>query len=121
MCILIAGDLLALAAVVTIGFVSHGEGNFSFLPRALATLLPLCGAWFLLAGIMKLFAPAPPSRIRYLATVGIAAILAAIPAAMGRSWLLGTALQPPFMVVLALTSAVALLIWRGLHAVARPR
>ena len=47
--ILIIGDIVALAIVTIVGFVTHGEGSVEYLPRMAAAYFPLVAAWLILA------------------------------------------------------------------------
>jgi hypothetical protein len=112
--ILIFGDILSLAVVTIVGFVTHGEGGLEYLPRMAAAFLPLVAAWLILAPWFELFDPAN-SNLRTLGRVVLAVIFAAPLALVFRGLILHAPILPIFAVVFTLTSAVGLVIWRGLY------
>jgi hypothetical protein len=109
------GDLLAIALVTLIGFATHGEAGLSFLPRMLAAFIPLTAAWFLLAPWFGLFQPEITSNSRQLWRPALAMLFAAPFAAILRGLILNAPIIPIFATVLAATSALGMLIWRGLY------
>jgi ABC-type xylose transport system permease subunit len=115
--ILILGDILAIAVVTVIGFATHGEADLSFLPRMLASFLPLTLAWFLLAPWFGLFQPEVTSNPRQLWRPVLAMLFAAPLAALLRGLWLNAPIIPVFAVVLASTSALGILLWRGIYLV----
>lgn len=110
---LVLGDVLAIALVTFIGFATHGEANLSFLPRMLAAFLPLTVAWFLLAPPLGLFHNESASSARGLWWAAIAMIFAAPFAAVLRRLILDAPVVPIFAVVLSVTSAIGMTLWRG--------
>src|SRR5512143_1430879 len=94
--ILIVGDILALLITTLIGFVTHGEGNLSFLPRFLAAFIPMTLAWFLLAPWFRLFQP-ENSHLKQLWRVLLVMLFAAPLAVTVRSALLLTDAIPIFV------------------------
>jgi len=112
---LILGDILAIAIVTVIGFVTHNQADMSFLPRMLAAFIPLTFAWFLLAPWFGLFRSEIASNFKQLWRPILAMLFAAPLAALLRGLWLNTPIIPIFAVVLALTSALGMLIWRGLY------
>jgi hypothetical protein len=112
---LILGDLLAIALVTLIGFATHGEANVSFAPRMAAIYFPLSLSWFLLAPSLGLFQPETTSHPKQLWRAAWAMIFAAPLAAILRGFLLNAPVIPIFVVVLALVSALGMVLWRALH------
>lgn len=110
--ILIFGDILALAAVTVIGFVTHGETDLSFLPRFLAVFIPLTVAWFLLAPRLGLFQPETISSLKQLWRVPLAMLFAAPLAVAARSFILQTNIVLIFMLAFGGTSALGMISWR---------
>ncbi|MEW6287831.1 MAG: DUF3054 domain-containing protein [Chloroflexota bacterium] len=114
--ILVIGDLLAIAIVTVIGFATHGEADLSFLPRMLAAFLPLAFSWFVLAPFLGLFQVEVVSNPKQLWRPVFAMLFAAPLAALLRGLWLNIPIIPIFGVVLASTSALGMLLWRGLYA-----
>lgn len=112
---LILGDILAIAVVTVIGFVTHGEADLSFLPRMFAAFAPLALAWFLLAPWFGLFQPQVTSNPKQLWRPVFAMLFAAPFAALLRGLWLNAPIIPVFAVVLASTSALGMLLWRGIY------
>jgi len=112
---LIIGDILALLITTLIGFVSHGEGSLAFLPRFLAAFVPLTLAWFLLAPWFGLFQLEIISNPKQLWRPIAAMLLAAPLAVIVRGLFLNMAVLPIFAVIFGTTSALGLIIWRGLY------
>lgn len=117
MSILIFGDILAIALLTIIGFATHQESDYSFLPRMAAFFFPLCISWFLLAPALGLFQQHTVSNPRQLWRPVLAAFFAAPLAAVLRGFLLNAPIIPIFAAVLAGTSALGMIIWRGLYVV----
>ena len=113
--LLISGDILAIAVVTYIGFATHGEKDLSFLPRMFAAFLPVTLSWFLLAPWFGLFQPEVTSNPRQLWRPVFAVLFAAPLAAILRGLWLNAPIIPIFAVVLASTSALGMLLWRGLY------
>ena len=113
--ILILGDILTIALVTIIGFVSHGEAGLAFLPRMAAAFFPLVIAWFLLAPWFGLFQDEIVHNARQLWRPALTAIFAGPLAAVLRGLILNAPIIPIFAVVLGATLALGMLIWRGLY------
>ena len=113
--ILILGDLIAIALVTLIGFATHGEADVSFVPRMAAIYAPLSISWFLLAPSLGLFQPETTSLPKQLWRAAWAMLFAAPLAAVLRGFLLNAPVIPIFAVVLALVSALGMVLWRALH------
>lgn len=109
---LILGDLLAIALVTVIGFATHSEMDFSFLPRMLTTFLPMSGAWFLVAPFLGLFRPEITSDPRQLWRPFLGMVFAGPLAALLRAFLLHTMVIPIFAVVLSGFAGLGMLAWR---------
>jgi len=113
--ILIGGDILAIAIVTITGFATHGEVDMSFLPRMLAAFVPLTVAWFLISPWLRLFQPEVVSNPRQLWRPVLAMIFAGPFAALLRGLILNAPIIPVFAVVLSATSALGMLVWRGIY------
>jgi hypothetical protein len=115
------GDILALLLTTLIGFVTHGEGNLSFIPRFLAAFIPIAIAWLLLAPWFGLFQPETTSNVKQFWRVPLAMIFIAPLAVTVRGALLATDVIPIFVLVFGVTSAFGLLLWRGLYFLFKPK
>ena len=113
--ILILGDLLAIAVVTFIGFATHGEAGLSFLPRVAAIYFPLSFSWFLLAPFMGLFQKETIDNLKQLWRPLLAVLFAAPLAAVLRGFLLNAPVIPIFAIVLGVTTAVGMVIWRSVY------
>ncbi len=113
--IIFIGDTLAILITTLVGFVTHGEGNLSFLPRFLAAFMPLVIAWFLLAPWLELFQPEIISNPKQLWRPVLAMIFAAPLAVVFRGLILNSAILPIFAIVFGATSAFGMVIWRGIY------
>jgi len=110
---LIIGDILTLLIITLIGFVTHRQGNLSFLPRFLAAFIPLTVAWFLLAPWFGLFQQEIISNPKQLWRPVLAMIFAAPLAGVFRGLILQTDIVPIFIIVFGATSAFGVVLWRG--------
>ena len=115
---LAAGDLIVLALVTLVGFGTHGELSGAFLPRMALAWAPLAAGWFLLAPWLGMFDAAVVRRPSALWRPALVMLFAGPLAAVVRGILLGAAVIPVFAVVLSATSALALVIWRGIYLLA---
>ncbi len=113
--ILVLGDILAITFVTFIGFATHGESGLSFLPRMAAAFFPLVAAWFLLAPWFGLFQDEVILAARQLWRPALAALFAAPLAAVLRGLILNAPIIPVFAVILGVTTALGMVIWRGLY------
>ena len=118
---LVFGDGFALFVTTLIGFVTHKETGLSFLPRFAAIYFPLSISWFLLAPWFGLFQTEITTSPRQLWRPALAMLFAAPLAAVLRSFILNGAIPPIFVVVLAATSALGMLTWRGFYIVLKMR
>lgn len=112
---LIIGDVLAIAIVTIIGFVTHGEGNLSFLPRFLAAFVPIIIAWLLLSPWFGLFQLDVVSNAKQLWRGPLVMIFAGPMAVVLRGLILNAAIIPIFAVVFSLTSAFGIVVWRAVY------
>ncbi|OIN90107.1 MAG: hypothetical protein AUJ21_08720 [Anaerolineae bacterium CG1_02_58_13] len=112
--LLILGDLLAIAVVTVIGFATHNETDASYLPRMAATFVPLAVGWFALAPALGLFDASRAGRARQPWRPALAAFFAAQSAVILRGLWLGAAVLPLFGLVLGATSALGMVVWRGI-------
>jgi flagellar biosynthesis protein FliQ len=113
--LLIIGDILAIAIVTFIGFATHNEASLAFLPRMLASFIPLTVAWLLLAPWFGLFKPDVTSNFKQLWRPLLAMLYAAPFAAFLRGLILDGPVNTTFVLVLIATSAFGMLIWRGIY------
>ncbi len=111
---LVVGDLLAMAIVTVIGFATHGETDLALLPRMLATFLPLCLGWFLIAPWLGLFNPWIASNLRELWRPFAALVFAGPLAALLRAFWLNTVVIPVFGVVLSGSAGLGMAAWRAI-------
>jgi len=112
---LILGDTLALVVTTLIGFITHRETDLSFLPRFLVIFIPLTIAWFLFGTRLKLFQSEIASNLKSLWRVPLAMLLAAPLAVIVRGFILQTEVVPIFMLALSGTSAIGMMVWRGIY------
>jgi hypothetical protein len=117
--ILLAGDVLVLGLVTLAGFATHGTLGAG--ARMLTTFLPVLAAWFLIGPHLGVFDESLAREARQLWRPFWAMILAAPLAAFLRGAWLGTPILPVFVAVLGGTSALALLVWRGVYLLAALR
>ena len=113
--ILILGDILAILVVTIVGFASHGEAGTAFLPRMAAAFFPLLVSWFLIAPFLELFQPAITSNSKQLWRPVLAMIFAGPLATVLRGLLLNAPIIPIFAVVVSVTSAFGMLVWRTIY------
>lgn len=116
---LLAGDVLAIAVVTAAGFATHGTLGTAG-TRMLTTFLPALLAWFLIAPYLGVYRPENTLEWRQLWRPFWAMILAAPLAAWLRGVMLGNAaIQPVFVAVMGLFSALGMLTWRSLYLVGK--
>lgn len=108
-------DAIAIALVTLAGFIFHGEANLTILPRFLIIYLPLSIAWFLLAPWFGLFQPEITSNPKQLWRPALAMLFVAPLAALVRATILGSAVLPIFANILTATSALGMVVWRGIY------
>lgn len=112
---LVGGDTIAILLVTIIGFVTHDEADFSFLPRMAAAFFPVTIAWFLVAPFLGLFQTEIISNPRQLWRPALAMLFAGPLAAVLRGFILNAPILPIFAVVLASTSAFGMWVWRWVY------
>jgi hypothetical protein len=113
--ILILGDLLALGVITLIGFATHGEMGLSYLPRMAAAFFPISAAWFILAPWFGLFRNEIVKNAHQLWRPALVLCFAGPLAALLRGIILASPVIPIFVVVLSLTSALGLIVWRFVY------
>lgn len=111
---LMLGDALAILIVTFAGFATHQESLLS--PRWLTTFIPLCVAWAVSAPWFALYQPGVFSNPRAVWRAGWAMLLAAPLAGLLRGLLLNTVIVPVFVIVLAFTAALGMILWRLAYA-----
>ena len=109
---LILGDILAILLIVLIGFATHGELDISFITRMSALFFPLVIAWFLLSPSFGLFQAETTSNPKQLWRPALAMLFAAPMAAVLRGLILNAPIIPIFAVILSITSALGMVVWR---------
>jgi hypothetical protein len=110
--IILAGDVVTLAAVTLFGFASHGTLDTAG-SRMLTTFLPLVVAWLLVAPHLRVFDAALAVDAHQLWRPFWAMVLAAPMAAWLRGAWLDAPILPVFVLVLGGIAALAILVWRG--------
>ncbi|GAB4419156.1 MAG: hypothetical protein Kow002_06560 [Anaerolineales bacterium] len=118
---LIMGDVLALAIITVIGFASHGEAAWSFVPRMMSTFAPLNLGWFLIAPWLGLFDTNIADNPRQLWRALLAALLAAPMATFLRGVMLNAPVLPLFTAILGASAALGMFVWRGIYAWGRKK
>jgi hypothetical protein len=108
---LIAGDLVVMVVFTLTGFASHGELTSAGF-RLLTTFIPLCLAWGITAPWLGLYDLQVISQPRQLLRILPAAILAAPLAGWLRGYALNAPILPLFILVMAATIALLMLVWR---------
>ena len=118
---LFISDAVAIALVTFAGFAFHGETDASILPRFLLSYVPLTVAWFIIAPLLGLYQPEITSNPKQLWRPALAMIFAAPLAALSRANILGSMVIPVFANVLAATSALGMVVWRGIYLFMKPK
>ncbi len=112
---LVLGDILTLLAVTLVGFLNHGEMSVTYLPRMAATYLPLCLAWFLISPWFQLYQDEVVNNPRLLWQPAVALLFAGPLAVSVRGLILNESIIPIFVVVLSVTSAAGVTLWRAIY------
>lgn len=113
---LIIGDIVIIAIVTVIGFVTHDEFALQFLPRMAAMFFPLVAAWLVLALWVGLFEAQTGFKRQLLWQIPLAVIFAVPLAFIVRGLILsGMPVVPIVAVVFIAITAIALIIWRYVH------
>lgn len=107
---LFIGDILAVVAVSLAGFITH-YGEISGW-RWLTTFFPVLVGWLAIAPWLGVYQPEHTHRISQVWRAALAAFLSAPLAAWLRGAWLNSAILPVFVLVLGLTDALGMLIWR---------
>ncbi|MFO7586363.1 MAG: DUF3054 domain-containing protein [Anaerolineales bacterium] len=110
--ILILGDVFSLALVTVIGFATHGQTDLALLPRMMTTFLPLLAGWFLLAPFLNLFNPETTQNPRQLWRPVYVVVLTAPLMAVLRAVMLNGIALPLFVLIMAASTALGMLLWR---------
>lgn len=113
--ILILGDIITLALITLIGFVSHGESDLSFLPRFFAALIPLLISWFGFIRWVGLLNEEIVSESKNLLCIPLAMLFVIPLAAFGRGLILNSPIQPMFVIAFFGTNTIGILIWRVIY------
>lgn len=107
------GDLIALGLVTAAGLSFHLQGSLARLPY---TWLPWGLAWTLVAGSLGLLGGPAMRRWSSLLKVLWAALLAAPLAALLRELMQGgDAVLVLFVIIMAATTALGLILWRAAY------
>ncbi len=107
---LLAGDSLAILMVTMIGFLTHYGAIQNW--HWLTTFLPVLAAWLFIAPWLGVYRGETRCQVRQVWRPALAALLSAPLAATFRGLWLDAAVPPIFVVVLGLTNALGLLLWR---------
>jgi hypothetical protein len=110
--ILILGDALAFIAITLIDFANHEELDPRLAVRMLATWIPFCTAWFLIAPWLGLFHTPGAQGFVILWRTPLAALLTAPFGAWLRGLILHSPILPVFVLVMAGVSILTLTLWR---------
>lgn len=113
--ILILGDVITLAIVTGIGFISHGESDTSYFPRFFAALIPLLISWFGFARWVGLLDEEIINETKNLLCIPLAMIFVIPLAAFLRGLILYSPIQPIFVIAFFGTNTIGMLIWRWLY------
>ena len=109
---LVLGDILAILAVTLIGFATHRELDISFITRMSTLFFPLVVSWFLLSPWLGLFQTEIISNPKQLWRPALAMLFATPLAAILRGFILNAPIIPIFAVILSITSALGMVVWR---------
>jgi hypothetical protein len=107
---LVLGDLAAMLLVTAIGFYSHGSPDISLMWPT--TFLPLAAAWTLIApwlGVYRAEVYRQPVQT-WRPVLGM--LLSAPMAGWLRGLWLNSPIQPSFVLVIGLSSALTVVVWR---------
>ncbi len=113
--ILILGDIISLAILTVIGFATHGETGFSFLPRMGVIWLPMLFGWFVLSPWFGLSDEQVIISPRNLWRIILVMLFVAPLAATVRAALLGAAMLPLFPLILGGSNAIGMMVWRWIY------
>jgi hypothetical protein len=111
---LLIGDAITLLLVTLAGFLSHNSQID--LVRYLATALPLILAWGMTSPWLGLL-ESEKQLVRQIWWKVLWAVTLSTPfALLLRGWILNSAIQIPFALVMIATSAAGMLAWRLVYA-----
>ncbi len=113
--ILILGDIVSLAILTVIGFATHGETGFSFLPRMGVIWLPMLFGWFVLTPWFGLSDEQVIANPRNLWRIILVMFFVAPLATTVRAALLGAAMLPLFPLILGGSNAIGMMVWRWIY------
>ena len=113
--ILILGDIVSLAILTVIGFATHGETGFSFLPRMGVIWLPMLFGLFVLTPWFGLSDEQVIANPRNLWRIILVMFFVAPLAATVRAALLGAAMLPLFPLILGGSNAIGMMVWRWIY------
>ena len=113
--ILILGDIIALAILTVVGFATHGETGFSFLPRMGVIYLPMLFGWFVLSPWFGLSDEQVITNPKNLWRIILAMLFISPLAATLRAALLGAAMLPLFPLILGGSNAIGMMVWRWIY------
>lgn len=107
---LVIGDILAILVVSLAGFITH-YGEISGW-RWITTFIPVLVGWLVIAPWLGVYRLELAGRSSQVWRAALAAFLSAPLAAWLRGAWLNSAILPVFVLVLGLTDAFGLMIWR---------
>jgi len=107
----IVGDIVALFLATVIGFASHGSLD-SAGTRFFSTFLPLILGWFAIAPFLGLFDLNDISSYKQLWRPLYVMLVSAPLAGWIRGVMLNSPVLPLFVLILGLSTALIMLIWR---------
>lgn len=111
---LIIGDLVTMALVTIFGFTAHQELSSASLQRILAVFLPMVVAWLAMLPFSRVYDLKIASTTSHLWRP-FWAMVVCMPIAMWlRSAWLNTDMVPLFVMVMAVSSGLAILAWRAI-------
>ena len=110
-----------MAILILIGFATHGETGLSFLPRMTLLFFPLVISWFILAPWLGLFQHEIVSNSKQLWRPALVMLFAVPLAVTLRGLILNAPIIPIFVIVLSATSALGMVVWRGLYYFIKPK
>ena len=92
-----------------------GKPDVSFLPRMGAAFFPLMISWFFLAPALGLFQKQTVIKTKKSLASSLAMIFAALIRCRLTRTILNAPIIPIFALVLGATSALGMLVWRGIY------
>jgi len=113
--VLVIGDVVAIGILTLIGFATHNETGFSYLPRMLALFLPMIIGWFLLSPFLGVFDQEQAASFHQIWKPAFTMFFVVPFGVVLRGLILGAPIIPLFALVLSAVSAFGMLIWRGIY------